>query len=84
LEEGKRGVEREKPEWFLVFKPNTVANKRTVMVHFKNAFVANRAVMTPRRLYFVTLKTVIKLVDFVNTLLGSHLGFPFCQVEHST
>jgi hypothetical protein len=83
LEERQRGVEREKPERFLVSKANAVSNKRTVMVHFKNTFVTNGAMMTPRRFDFVALKTVIKLVNLFDTLLRPHLSFPVSQIKHS-
>jgi hypothetical protein len=45
---------------------DTVANERTVMVHFQNTAVAARAMVRSGWLDFIAFEAEFKLVDFVN------------------
>ena len=47
------GIENEKQEESLILEPNTIISEEAVVVHLKDAGLANRAVISPCWLYFI-------------------------------
>ena len=63
----KANISCKKVKWFVVFIPNTIINPRAMMVHFKNALIAFRTMMSSNRFpfdYFTFLASCLIFVRF--------------------
>lgn len=53
-------VKDEEQEVSVVFEADTIVDPRTVVIHYEDASVADRAVMCPCGLYFIALVTPLR------------------------